>query len=112
MYEGIGLYRDDGLGVSPNISKPEIKRKKKQIVTIFKECGLSITTQCNFKLVDFLEVTFDLYNSLYKPYRKPNNKKIYINKQSNHPPIFLKQLPKSIVKRISNISSSKDLFDK
>ena len=70
MYEGIGLYRDDGLGVSPNISKPEIERKKKQVVTIFKECGLSTTIQCNFKLVDFSEVTFDLYNSLYKPYRR------------------------------------------
>ena len=112
MYEGIGLYRDDGLGVSPNITKPEIERKKKQVVTIFKECGLSTTIQCNFKLVDFSEVTFDLYNSLYKPYRRPNNKTIYINKQYNHPPNFLKQLPKSIVKRISDISSSKDLFNK
>ena len=34
--ESVGLYRDDGLGVFPNISKPEIERKKKQIVKIFK----------------------------------------------------------------------------
>ena len=57
--ESIGLYRDDGLGVFPNISKPEIERKKKQIVEIFKECELYVTTQCNLKLVEFLEVTFD-----------------------------------------------------
>ena len=56
--------------------------------------------------------TIRLSNNLYKPYRKPNNKPIYINKQSNHPPNVLKQLPKSIAKRISNTSSSKDIFDK
>ena len=110
--ESVGLYGDDGLGVFPNISKPEIERKKKQVVKIFKEYGLSITIQCNLKSVDFLGVIFDLYNSLYKPYRKPNNKPIYINKQSNHPPNVLKQLPKSIANRISDTSSSKDIFDK
>ena len=83
--ESVGLYRDDGFWVFANISKPEIERKKKQIVEIFKKYGLSITIQCNLKLVDFLDVTFDLYNSLYKPYRKSNNKPIYINQQSNHP---------------------------
>ena len=62
--------------------------------------------------MDLLDVTFDLYNNLYKSYRKPNNKPIYINKQSNNPPNFLKQLPKSIAKRISDTSSSKDIFDK
>ena len=62
--------------------------------------------------MDFLDVTFDLYNSLYKPYRKPYNKPIYTNKQSNHPPNVLKKLPKSIAKRISDTSSSKDIFDK
>ena len=59
-----------------------------------------------------LGVTFDLCNNLYKPYRKPNNKPIYINKQPNHPPNVLKQLSKSIAKRISDTSSRKDIFDK
>ena len=110
--ESIGLYRDDRFGGFHNILKPEIEWKKKQIVKRLKECGLSITIQCNLKSVDFLDVTFDLYNDLYKPSRKPNNKPIYINKQSNHPPNILKQLPKSIAKRITDTSSSKDLFDK
>ena len=107
--ENIGLYQDDDLGVFPNISKPEIERKKKQIFEIFKECGLSITIQIGGL---FLDLTFDLYDSLYKPYRKPNNKPIYINKQSNNSQNVLKQLPKSITKRILNISTSKDIFDK
>ena len=110
--KSIGLYRDDGLGVFPNISKPETERKKKGTVKIFKECGLSITIQCNLKLVDFLDIIFDLYSSLYKPYRKPNNKQIYKNKQFYHSPNVLKQLPKPIAKRILDTSSSKDIFDK
>ena len=37
---------------------------------------------------------------------------IYINKNSNHPPNILKQLPKSIAKRISETSSSEEIFNK
>ena len=107
----IGLYRDDGLGIFYNVSKPEIQRKKKATVKVFKGCGLSITIQCNLKTVDFLDVTFDLDNNAYKPFRKENNKPIYINKHSNHPPSILRQLPKSIENRISENSSNKDIFD-
>ena len=72
---------------------------------------MSITIQCNLKTVDFLDVTFDLDNNAYKPFRQENYKPIYINKHSNHPPSILKQLPKSIEKRISKTSSNKDIFD-
>ena len=33
--EDIGLYRDDGLGIFKNISKPEVERRKKAIVKEF-----------------------------------------------------------------------------
>ena len=99
--ENIGLYHDDGLGICQNMSKTEVERLKKKIVKIFKESGLSITIECNLKSVDFLDITFDLVNNTYKPYRKPNNEPQYINKQSNHPPNVLKQLPKLIEKRVS-----------
>ena len=72
---------------------------------------MSITIQCNLKTADFLDVTFDLDNNAYKPFHKENNKPIYINKHSNHPLSILKQLPKSIEKRISETSSNKDIFD-
>ena len=62
----IGLYRDDGLGLFYNISKPEIERKKKAIVKVSKACSLTIIIQCNLKTVDFLDVAFDLYNNVYK----------------------------------------------
>ena len=44
-------------------------------------------------------------------FHKENNKPIYINKHSNHPPSILKQLPKSTEKRISETSSNKNIFD-
>ena len=37
---------------------------------------------------------------------------VYIHKQSNHPPNILKELPKRIKKRISDISYDKNLFNK
>ena len=43
--------------------------------------------------------------------RKPNDNPLYINASSNHPPSIIKQLPKNISKRISGISSSKEIFD-
>ena len=46
--------------------------------------------------VNFLDVLFNLNNGTYLPYRKPENTSVYINKKSNHPPVVLKQLPKSI----------------
>ena len=66
----------------------------------------------NLKSVDFLGIMFDLVSEIYKPYCKPNNKPLYINKHSNHPPNILKQLPKSIEKRISETSSNIDVFNR
>ena len=107
----IGLYRDDGLGILRNMSGPQIDSKRKQIISLFKECNLNITIQTNVHIVDYLDTQFNLRNMTFRPYRKPKNDPIYINKNSNHPTNVLKQLPKAIGKRISEISSCKDIFD-
>ena len=109
--ENFGLYCDDGLGILRNSSGPETERKRKQIIQVFKSCGLNITVKANFKTVDFLDVRFDLINNIYQPYRKPNSETVYINKQSNHPPNILKDLPKTINKQITYISCNQDIFD-
>ena len=89
-----------------------MERKRKQIINIFKKLGLSITIKMNLHVVDFLDVQFNLKTNSYKAYMKPNSEPVYINKNSNHPPPqVLKELPKTIEKRISNISSSKEIFD-
>ena len=62
-------------------------------------------------MVNFLDVTFDLATGKYKRYRKPNDDPLYIHKHSNHPPSILRQLPASVNKRISTLSSDKQVFD-
>ena len=107
----VGLYRDDGLGILRNMSGPEKDRMRKKIIKVFKDCGLSITIEINVFIVDFLDTQFNLKTNTYKPYRKPNNEPMYINQNSNHPPTVLKQLPKSIEKRISELSSDEKIFN-
>ena len=96
--ENVGLYRDNGQGILRNSPVHEIERKRKQIIQIFKTCGLNITVETNLKTVYFLDVRLDLIDNTYQPYRKPNSKTAYINKHSNHPPNILKELPKAINK--------------
>ena len=106
----IGLYRDDGLGIMGRIGGPEIERRKKKIIQTFKKHKLDITVLTNLKGVDYLDIEFSLANDMYKPYRKPNSDLLYVNKKSNHPPCVLKQIPKGISKRLSEISSSEEIF--
>ena len=56
-------------------------------------------------------MTFDLTSGSYKPYMKPNNKLLYVHRQSNHPPALLKNIPDNINKSLTSISSSKEVFD-
>ena len=62
--------------------------------------------------MNFLGITFDLCSNTFEPYRKPDNHPVYINKSSNHPKAILRELPKSISKRLSNLSSTKEIFQK
>ena len=107
----VGLYRDDGLAVC-NATPREIEKIKQEVSNAFKANGLKITINANKKSVNFLDVTFNLANESYKPYMKPNNKLLYVHWQSNHPPALLKNIPDNINKRLSSISSSKEIFDK
>ena len=83
----------------------------KEVCNVFKSKGLKITIDANKKIVHFLDVTFDLTDGSYKPYMKPNNKLSHVHQQSNHPPALLKNIPLNINKRLTNISSSKEVFD-
>ena len=53
----------------------------------------------------------NLEKGTYQPYKKPNNKPVYVHKESNHPPNVIKTIPASINKRLSSISSTKEDFD-
>ena len=89
--ELVDLYRDDGWAIVRNLSGPEIERKRKAIIKLFKESGLNITIQTNLKIVNFLDIEMNLDADTYPPYRKPDNIPGYINRKSNHPPLYLKK---------------------
>ena len=106
-----GLYRDDGMGSYANLPGPTAERMKKDITKLFHDNDLKITIDMNLSEVDFLDVSLSMKNNTFKPYRKPNSETLYINRLSNHPPNIIKQLPKTIEKRISELSHSKKEFD-
>ena len=108
----IGLYRDDGLSCFQNLSGPESEKINKKLCKIFKKHGLNIIVECNVRITDFLDVTFDLRNGKNYPCSKVNKKLLYIHKQSNHPPSIIKQISAIISKKISNILCNKECFDK
>ena len=89
----VGLYRDDGLVLLRNTSGPQSERTRKDITREFKKQGLDITISTNLKICNFLDVTLNLKDGTYYPYRKPNNETLYINTNSNHPPTIIKHLP-------------------
>ena len=99
--ENIGLYRDDGLGVFKNVNGHQADKIRKDFYNIFKEHGLLLEIECNLKIANYLDITLDLKNGTYKPYRKPNDETLYIHAKSNHPQNVIKQLPMSIEARLS-----------
>ena len=108
--ENVGLYRDDGLAIVKQIPGPELEIKRKKIIEIFKKHGWAITIKTNLFVVNFLDIQFNLLNGTFKPYWKPNNDPIYVHKDSNHPVQVLQEPPRTIGKRISTISSSREIF--
>ena len=75
---------------------PELDRKIKKIIEVFKKYELAIIIKANLFVVNFLDIQFNVLNGTFKPYRKLNNDPIFVYKNSNHPPQVLKKLPKSI----------------
>ena len=94
----IWLYSDDGLAILKNTSGPEAEKLKKKLQKLFKEKDLDIIIQCNLKITNYLNITLNLNNSSYHPYRKPNEETNYIHINSDHPPSIIKDIPWSIEK--------------
>ena len=82
-----GLYRHDG---------QQADKICKEFYQLFKENGLSLEIECNLKIANYLDITLDLNNGTYKPYRQPNNEILYIHAKSNDPVNVLRKLPISI----------------
>ena len=104
---GFGLYRYYGISAINNANGPKVDRVRKDITALIKKEGLSMTIETNLIETNFLDVSFNLVTGKYFPFRKANNTLLYINTFSNHPPTIIKQLPKVISKRISDLLCKK-----
>ena len=106
-----GLYRDDGLILLEKCPGPKRDRIIKNLHKLFKDHGLKITIATAGPVANFLDVTLDLSDGTYKPFRKPNDTPVYINAASNHPPSILKHIPKMVERRLNNISCNEAVFN-
>ena len=96
-----GLYRDDGLVILRNVNGQQIDRTRKNIIKIFKDVGFSIDIENDTKVVEFLDITFNLNNGIYKRYKKANNRLLYVNKCSTHRSQIINQILRTIDERLS-----------
>jgi len=103
------LYRDDGLGVTNDTAK-NIDKIKKSICKIFQQHNLKFTIEANKKVVNYLDINFDISKRTRKPHVKPNSKIVYVNSKSNHPPHIIRNIPQAINNRLSNLSSNEEVF--
>ena len=107
----IGLYRDDGLAIIQPKNNQDLENKKKKTIKIFRDIGFKITIDTGATTCNFLDITLDLSNNLFKPYKKENTEIRYINRNSNHPKIIKKNLPAMIENRLIKLSKNKNIFD-
>ena len=63
-------------------------------------------------IVNFLGITLDFRNNAYELYRKPGNHPVYINKNLNYRKTILRELLKLISKKLFDLSSNKEIFEK
>ena len=65
------LYRDDLLAVV-NRSARLVDRLRKDVIKLFQDIGLRVTTEVNSKCTDFLDVTLNLEDGSHRHFRKDN----------------------------------------
>ena len=101
----------------PHTQETTVSLEVKLFLWISSDCSLRpcfvvmVSSNTNLKICNFLDVSLNLSDGTYYLYRKPNNETLYIDSNSNQPPTIIKLLPAAIGRRISDISSSKELFN-
>ena len=93
VFGNCGLYRDDDLGVL-DLAKPVVyERTRKQLFKVMSEVGFKITLNLSKQVANFLDVTLNLSDGTFRPYRKPNSLINFININSDHPKQVKRSLP-------------------
>ena len=63
------------------------------------------------KELDFLNVSLNLQNSTYRPYKKLNDTLLYVHSLSNHPGNVIKEITNSTKERLSKNLSNEELLN-
>ena len=92
--------RDDRLVVLRNANGKITDLCKKNIISIFKLVGFNINNQATLKIVELADVTFNLENGTYGPFKKPNDKLLYVHASSNNPLQITRQISNLIGERL------------
>ena len=109
--ENTGLYRDDGL-VATSMTPQQAEKMFKKIHAVFKSEDLTVKIEGLAKSIEYLDVKMHLDTGEYEPFRKEETLPKYVNRDSNHPPAIIRNLPEMIEKRVSGLSSSQAMFDR
>ena len=100
------------MSVFRNISGQQAEKHQKIIQKIFKDKGSETIIKCNLKVVDYLDETLNLNDGTYQPSHKANQETTYIHVESDHPRQIIKKILRSIEKRLSHLSSAKEIIEK
>ena len=111
--ENCGIYRDDGLAINKEKGSRRIAEKdlKKKLDPIFDSENLEIKIEPITQVTDYLDIKFNLLKHVHEPFRKENDKPMYLNVKSDHPNHIIKHIPIMIEQRISNLSSTEEIFN-
>ena len=106
----VGAYRDDVLATS-SLTPFQLEKVKQQVIEVFQGHGLKVKAIANTRVANFLDITLDLNNKVHRPYMKPGTQLEYVHVNSNHPRHVTKNAVAETSKRLSNLSSNKDIFE-
>ena len=81
----VGLYNNDGLVFIPDNNSPQNVKKHYKIIRVFNLLGFEIEITSHLKIVNFLDIRFNLENNTFEPSRKNTHTPTNINRNSNHP---------------------------
>ena len=82
------LYQSNG---------PKTSRIQKNILRAFKLLGFKIEIMSNLKVKNFLDITLNLSENCFKPFHKDKHPPSYINVNSNHPRLIIREIPNELI---------------
>ena len=91
-------------------------KKLRNTCKVFKSNGLDVIIECNMKVVNYLDLRFNLNDGAYRPYQKPDNIIQYIMSNLTTLQVSLSKSPKqsknaSLRKNRKKLSFNEEIFN-